>query len=156
MKRATTVGAVVVGMIGTVALLWPKGPPQESAGRYGHCPSVYVACHTLEGNSYHRRAMLAWDCRADGGVGFVLQGKKLPAIVGDTCELAPDGAAPPMDLPLPCACRTKTGACVTADGGVAPYGQTLQPGWSGPGCERKACVELVGSTSWPARCPNER
>jgi hypothetical protein len=62
-----------------------------------------------------------------------------------------------------CACRAATGTCqYTNDAGTlvtAPQGRTLGPGYppfetfSGAGCIRKSCVELLGETSWPAACP---
>lgn len=36
----------------------------------------------------------------------------------------------------------------------APQGNTLDPGtWLGPGCYPKACVQIGGTSSWPAACP---
>lgn len=61
-----------------------------------------------------------------------------------------------------CACRKATGSCqYSTDAGLvdAPMGRTLGPdyppygNWSGAGCQPKACVELAGSSSWPANCP---
>ncbi|MBS2028711.1 MAG: hypothetical protein JST54_12490 [Deltaproteobacteria bacterium] len=56
------------------------------------------------------------------------------------------------DAPFPCACSTGS-SCSLSDGGAAPTGITLQPGWAGAGCFPKACVELAGSSSWPQECP---
>jgi hypothetical protein len=78
----------------------------------------------------------------------------------DTVDAAPAGA-PQLecwrqgraDAPFPCACSTGPG-CIQPDGGPAPQGVTLQAGAFVPGaaCLAKACVELAGSSSWPAEC----
>ncbi len=152
---------VYVGLVGAAGVALyaarPDVPNKDFRDALADCPDTHVVCVTYEGNNYHRRALLAHDCR-DAGVGFVLKGKA-PDLVEGSCVEAGDGVVPPMELPLECACRTKLGACDAnlRDGGYgsAPFGRTLAPGWSGPGCERKACVELAGSSSWPNVCPRK-
>lgn len=51
-------------------------------------------------------------------------------------------------------CACSSGKDCTVDGKPAPVGNTLAAEtWSGPGCVRKSCVELMGKTSWPRECP---
>lgn len=72
------------------------------------------------------------------------------------------------DSHFPCACSSGHDCQVAAadpglalglgpsgDGGLvdAPLGVTLQPGWVGAGCLRKACIELGGVSSWRPECP---
>ncbi len=150
-----------IGTVGAAGVLLfiarPDVTPAElRAAGVDNCESTHVVCDILEGKGYHRRALAAWDCR-DAGVGFILNGKKIPSMVEGSCELAAKDVAPPMELPLPCACRKKAGECnaIQKDGGMGParFGRTLLPGWVGDGCERKVCTELAGSSSWPSACP---
>jgi hypothetical protein len=64
------------------------------------------------------------------------------------------------DSHFPCACSSGS-ACQVPDTSLhsdghlvdAPLGVTLQPGWVGAGCLRKACIELGGVSSWRPECP---
>lgn len=57
------------------------------------------------------------------------------------------------DAPFLCACA-RDATCLQLDGGPSPTGLTLEAGqWSGSGCLPKTCIEIAGSSSWPAGCP---
>jgi hypothetical protein len=98
-------------------------------------------------------------------------------VVGGRCQVVTD--APPDDggtafreLALECGFLKASGLCrFELPGGAlqaVPLGRTVGPGYviglpdggalstatfQGPGCQRKACEELLGESSWPAECP---
>lgn len=97
----------------------------------------------------------------DGGVdpGSLLPGMTI--VSDDTTTDACASTAPALEAwadgidggaPWPCACA-RDATCHGPDGGTAALSVTLQPGWSGSGCRPKACVELMGTSSWPSECP---
>lgn len=149
---STLLTAVGLSAVGAVVYMVNSGvtPKQLKKAGIDSCPSISLACDVLEGKTYRRRPVPARDCR-DAGMGFILTAKQKPNFVDGTCAPTSDGSA--EELPLECACRTQGASCFLPDAGLAPYGKTLQPGWSGDGCKRKACIELLGSTSWPKECP---
>lgn len=60
------------------------------------------------------------------------------------------------DAPWQCACSTGSSCSVPSDDGgtqPAPFGVTLQPGWSGAGCHPRSCVVFAGFDPWPEVCP---
>lgn len=90
--------------------------------------------------------------------------------IADTEEPTPfDGSYPRAELwmpgvgsPFPCACKAlDAGSCshparddpLTVE--PVPVGMTVPPGWSGPGCFPKACIQLAGHSSWPSECGPE-
>lgn len=93
--------------------------------------------------------------------GFELVPGSCVAAVDEAGTRSSDGGV--KFLAQACACRAATGTCeYRNDAGTlttAPQGRTLGPGYwpydnfSGAGCVRKACVELMGETSWPTNCP---
>ncbi len=112
-----------------------------------------------------------WPLRADRLPVFTIFNKELvtenaTGCDAGICDSDSDDAGTPQTLPrlLQCACRNRdagAGFCryTLADGGLvlAPFAETLGPGypktgWTGLGCERKACVELQGFDSMPAAC----
>ena len=79
----------------------------------------------------------------------------------DACEVLEDAGVPLRTRAVrqACACRRASGICrvPNPDGGTdiaAPFAETLQPGWSGLGCQPKPCVEIAGESSWPDNCPD--
>jgi hypothetical protein len=70
-----------------------------------------------------------WPCACSSGSAC-----QVPGLPFDLATMQPIPNPPPQDAPL---------------------GQTLQPGWVGAGCVRKACVELAGGAdlTWPTGCP---
>jgi len=129
------------------------------------------------GRRYRRVVLDARDCRA-GGLGLILTDRRLYSGDGGFAEIvevidgrctvvgddeADDGGAGLKELPLECGCRKASGVCryQLPDGGqvTAPQGRTLGPGYppfetfGGAGCERKACIEFFGDSSWPESCP---
>lgn len=98
-------------------------------------------------------------------------------VIGGRCQIvtgapADDGGTAFRELALECGCRKASGVCrfQLPDGGfqTVPFGQTVGPGYAlpgpgktalqtdsfgGAGCQRKACVELAGESSWPTECP---
>jgi hypothetical protein len=176
-----TVGAVVT--TGVIYLLPHEAAklviPGIVSERVKCEPGRPQVCDALEGKEYRRAEIQTQDCTVeglgvDGGVLATAHGTKflgpkhLQVVEGSCVEGEKVAGVRVQDagvgfLPLACACRKAKGECqyVTDDGGLmqAPFGQTLGPGyppfesWVGAGCVPKACVELAGSTSWPAQCP---
>ena len=98
--------------------------------------------------------------------GGQLWGEKVAAkrasIVGGDCrELGPmawteamaQGFDPIARAPS-CACAPRKGTCLQG-GKPARPGTNLEPGtWSG-GCVPKVCLELNGTSAWPAACGSQ-
>lgn len=135
-------------------------------------------CRGLDGGSplpqYARFGMRARKSKPAAPIDFVLldvpdRWKECIRLAGtptEACDIVESGActdsticaanADPRAEQNLCACRKAAGICRLSDGGTAPFGVTLEPGWNGAGCQRKYCgPELAGEQggSWPANCP---